>query len=33
MLPLAVCMTLAWTCLFFAWWALGIPLGPGAPVR
>lgn len=32
-LPLAVCMTIAWTCLFFAWWALGIPLGPGAPVR
>lgn len=32
-LPLAVCMTVAWTCLFFAWWALGIPLGPGAPVR
>jgi len=32
-LPLAVCMTLAWTLLFFAWWALGIPLGPGAPVR
>ncbi|MFJ3406701.1 AbgT family transporter [Promicromonospora sp. NPDC090134] len=32
-LPLAVCMTIAWTLLFFAWWALGIPLGPGAPVR
>lgn len=32
-LPLAVCMTLAWTVLFFAWWGLGIPLGPGAPVR
>lgn len=32
-LPLAVCMTVAWTLLFFAWWALGIPLGPGAPVR
>ncbi|MBE1875349.1 AbgT family transporter, partial [Myceligenerans pegani] len=32
-LPLAVCMTLAWTLLFFAWWTLGIPLGPGAPVR
>ena len=32
-LPLAVCMTIAWTCLFFAWWWLGIPLGPGAPVR
>jgi aminobenzoyl-glutamate transport protein len=32
-LPLAVAMTAAWTLLFFAWWALGIPLGPGAPVR
>lgn len=32
-LPLAVAMTLAWTALFFLWWALGIPLGPGAPVR
>ena len=32
-LPLAVCMTLAWTVLFFAWWGRGIPLGPGAPVR
>ncbi|MEV0793950.1 AbgT family transporter [Kribbella sp. NPDC050459] len=26
--PLAVAMTIAWT-LFLAWWALGIPLGPG----
>lgn len=32
-LPLAVAMTVAWTLLFLAWWALGIPLGPGAPVR
>lgn len=32
-LPLAICMTLAWTILFFVWWGLGIPLGPGAPVR
>ncbi|WP_461003159.1 AbgT family transporter [Streptomonospora sediminis] len=32
-LPLAVGMTTVWTLLFFAWWALGIPLGPGAPVR
>lgn len=32
-LPLAVCMTLSWTALFFVWWLLGIPLGPGAPVR
>ena len=32
-LPLAVAMTVVWTLLFLAWWALGIPLGPGAPVR
>lgn len=32
-LPLAVAMTTMWTVLFFVWWALGIPLGPGAPVR
>lgn len=32
-LPLAVCMTLSWTVLFFVWWMAGIPLGPGAPVR
>lgn len=32
-LPLAVAMTAMWTLLFFIWWALGIPLGPGAPVR
>jgi aminobenzoyl-glutamate transport protein len=32
-LPLAIPMTIAWTVLFFLWWGLGIPLGPGAPVR
>ncbi|MFJ6569120.1 AbgT family transporter [Streptomyces sp. NPDC091292] len=32
-LPLAVAMTTAWTLLFLLWWTLGIPLGPGAPVR
>ena len=32
-LPLAVAMTVVWTLLFLVWWALGIPLGPGAPVR
>lgn len=32
-LPLAICMTLAWVVLFFLWWWLGIPLGPGAPVK
>lgn len=30
-LPLAVAMTLAWTALFYVWWMLGIPWGPGAP--
>ncbi|GAA2107676.1 AbgT family transporter [Actinomadura alba] len=32
-LPLAIAMTVVWTLLFLAWWAAGIPLGPGAPVR
>lgn len=32
-LPLAIAMTLVWTALFLTWWTLGIPLGPGAPVR
>lgn len=32
-LPLAIAMTVSWTLLFFLWWGLGIPLGPGAPVR
>ncbi|MCQ8190779.1 AbgT family transporter [Streptomyces rugosispiralis] len=32
-LPLSVAMLVAWTLLFYVWWALGIPLGPGAPVR
>ncbi|MER7371351.1 AbgT family transporter [Streptomyces lanatus] len=32
-LPLCLTMLAAWTLLFYAWWALGIPLGPGVPVR
>jgi aminobenzoyl-glutamate transport protein len=32
-LPLAIAMTLAWTALFYVWWMLGIPWGPGAPSR
>lgn len=32
-LPLCLVMLVAWTLLFYAWWALGIPLGPGASVR
>jgi aminobenzoyl-glutamate transport protein len=31
--PLAISMTIAWTLLFLAWWGLGLPLGPGVPVR
>jgi aminobenzoyl-glutamate transport protein len=32
-LPLAIAMTVTWTLLFYAWWLLGIPWGPGAPSR
>ena len=32
-LPIAMIMLVVWVVLFFAWYALGIPLGPGAPVR
>ncbi|REK85696.1 AbgT family transporter [Streptomyces inhibens] len=32
-LPVALAMLLAWTLLFVVWWLLGLPLGPGAPVR
>jgi aminobenzoyl-glutamate transport protein len=32
-LPAALTMLVVWTLLFAAWWLLGIPLGPGAPVR
>lgn len=32
-LPVALAMLVVWTALFFIWWLLEIPLGPGAPVR
>jgi aminobenzoyl-glutamate transport protein len=32
-MPLCVAMLVGWTLFFIAWWLLGIPLGPGAPVR
>jgi aminobenzoyl-glutamate transport protein len=32
-LPAALAMMLAWTALFAIWYALGLPLGPGAPVH
>lgn len=32
-LPLTVINLVVWTLMFLGWYALGIPLGPGAPVR
>ncbi|MGW0683798.1 AbgT family transporter [Streptomyces sp. NPDC002754] len=32
-LPVAMAMLVVWVVLFFAWYLLGIPLGPGAAVR
>ncbi|MFC9430896.1 AbgT family transporter [Streptomyces sp. NPDC056987] len=32
-LPAALAMMVAWTALFALWYALGLPLGPGAPVH
>ncbi|MFC3994562.1 AbgT family transporter [Nocardiopsis sediminis] len=31
-LPIAMSLLVAWVLLFLAWYALGIPLGPGAPI-
>jgi aminobenzoyl-glutamate transport protein len=33
MLPVAGAVLVAWTALFILWFLLGIPLGPGYPVR
>jgi aminobenzoyl-glutamate transport protein len=33
MLPYTLVLTVAWTLFFVAWYLLGIPLGPGWPVR
>jgi aminobenzoyl-glutamate transport protein len=33
MLPYVVVLTVLWTAFFIAWYALGIPLGPGSPVH
>lgn len=33
MLPYTVVLTIAWTLFFVVWYLLGIPLGPGWPVR
>lgn len=33
MLPYVIVLSVAWTLFFVAWYLLGIPLGPGAPVH
>jgi aminobenzoyl-glutamate transport protein len=33
MLPFVIGIAVAWTLLFVAWFMLGIPLGPGSPVK
>ena len=33
MIPYTLILTVAWTLFFIAWYLLGIPLGPGWPVR
>lgn len=32
-IPYCLTMMLGWFLLFLAWWALGVPLGPGAPME
>ena len=33
MLPYVLILSVAWIALFVAWYLIGIPLGPGAPVH
>ena len=33
MIPYTLIIAVAWTLFFVAWYLLGIPLGPGAPVH
>ena len=33
MIPYALVVTVAWLLLFLAWYAIGIPVGPGWPIR
>lgn len=33
MIPYTLVLTVAWVLFFIAWYAIGIPLGPGWPVR
>ena len=33
MIPYTLVLTVAWTLFFIAWYAIGIPVGPGWPIR
>jgi p-aminobenzoyl-glutamate transporter AbgT len=33
MIPYALIVTAVWTLFFIAWYLVGIPLGPCAPIR
>ncbi len=33
MLPFVLALIVVWTAFFAAWYLIGIPLGPGSPVR
>jgi aminobenzoyl-glutamate transport protein len=33
MIPYVIVLSILWTLFFVAWYLLGIPLGPGAPVH
>jgi aminobenzoyl-glutamate transport protein len=33
MIPYTLVLTVAWALLFVAWYAIGIPVGPGWPIR
>ena len=33
MLPYVLILSVAWTAFFVAWYAIGIPLGPGSPIH
>jgi aminobenzoyl-glutamate transport protein len=32
MIPYVIAISIAWIALFTAWWAFGLPLGPGSPI-
>jgi aminobenzoyl-glutamate transport protein len=33
MIPYTIVLTVVWTLFFVAWYVIGIPVGPGWPIR